>query len=89
MVPGRALQVFVGNPAVQIDNNASERALRIVTLGRNNFFFVGNDVAGQSLPRRRWAGIDELRDLCILFTRPRARFGAGKMCSPGPYDKHE
>ena len=44
-----ALQVFLENPAVPIDNNASERALRIVALGRKNFLFVGNDVAGQNL----------------------------------------
>ena len=45
----QALQVFLENPAVPIDNNASERALRIVALGRKNFLFVGNDVAGQNL----------------------------------------
>lgn len=44
-----ALRVFLENPAVPIDNNASERALRIVALGRKNFLFVGNDVAGQNL----------------------------------------
>jgi transposase len=44
-----ALQVFLDNPAVPIDNNASERALRIVALGRKNFLFVGNDIAGQNL----------------------------------------
>jgi transposase len=44
-----SLQVFLENPAVPIDNNASERALRIVALGRKNFLFVGNDVAGQNL----------------------------------------
>ncbi len=44
-----AMQVFLENPAVPIDNNASERALRIVALGRKNFLFVGHDVAGQNL----------------------------------------
>ena len=44
-----AQQVFLENPAVPIDNNASERAVRIVALGRKNFLFVGNDVAGQNL----------------------------------------
>ncbi len=44
-----ALQVFLENPAVPIDNNASERALRIVALGRKSFLLVGNDVAGQNL----------------------------------------
>ena len=44
-----SLQVFLENPAVPIDNNASERALRIVALGRKNYLFVGHDVAGQNL----------------------------------------
>jgi len=34
---------------VPIDDNASERALRIVVLERRNFVVVGNDVAGQNL----------------------------------------
>ena len=37
------------NPAVLIDNYASERALRTVALRRKNFPFVGNDIAGAKL----------------------------------------
>ena len=44
-----ALIVFLTNPAVPVDNNASERALRIVALGRKNWMFVGNDVAGENM----------------------------------------
>lgn len=44
-----SLIVFLGNPAVPLDNNASERALRIVALGRKNWLFVGNDVAGENM----------------------------------------
>jgi transposase len=42
-------QEFLENPTVPLDDNASERALRIVALGRKNFLFVGNDVAGKNL----------------------------------------
>ena len=34
---------------VPVDNNASERALRVVALGRKNFMFVGHEEAGQNL----------------------------------------
>jgi transposase len=43
------LQVFLSDVRVPVDNNASERALRIVALGRKNFMFVGNADAGQNL----------------------------------------
>jgi transposase len=32
-----------------IDNNASERALRVAALGRKNFLFVGTNEAGENL----------------------------------------
>jgi transposase len=43
------LQVFLTDVNVPVDNNASERALRIVALGRKNFMFVGHEDAGQNL----------------------------------------
>jgi transposase len=43
------LQVFLSDVNIPIDNNASERALRIVALGRKNFMFVGNEDTGQNL----------------------------------------
>jgi transposase len=43
------LQVFLDDVNVPVDNNASERALRIVALGRKNFMFVGHEEAGQNL----------------------------------------
>src|SRR5262249_49473763 len=33
---------------LQIDNNASERALRAVALGRKNYLFAGSDAGGRS-----------------------------------------
>ena len=43
------LGVFLNDARVPLDNNASERALRRVALGRKNYLFVGNVAAGQSL----------------------------------------
>lgn len=45
----KALRVFLDDPKVALDNNVSERALRIVALLRKNALFVGNDVSGQNL----------------------------------------
>jgi transposase len=44
-----ALTVFLGNPAVPVDNNRSEAALRVVALGRKNWLWVGNDIAGENM----------------------------------------
>lgn len=44
-----ALRVFLEDPRVAVDNNVSERALRIVALLRKNALFVGHDEAGQNL----------------------------------------
>jgi hypothetical protein len=32
---------------IEIDNNAAERALRAVALGRKNYLFVGSDAGGE------------------------------------------
>jgi len=44
-----SLKVFLEDPKVAVDNNVSERALRIVALGRKNFLFAGNDTAAENL----------------------------------------
>ncbi len=44
-----ALRVFLGDARVAVDNNASERALRIVALLRKNSLFVGHDEGGRNL----------------------------------------
>ena len=41
-----ALEVFLGDPAVPIDNNASERLMKYVALGRKNWLFIGSLRAG-------------------------------------------
>lgn len=41
-----ALSRFVDDGRIEIDNNAAERALRCVALGRKNFLFAGSDAGG-------------------------------------------
>jgi len=45
----QALTQFLDDVRVPVDNNASERALRVVALGRKNFLFVGHAEAGERL----------------------------------------
>jgi transposase len=40
---------FVEDVRVPLDNNASERALRCVALGRKNFLFVGHAASGENI----------------------------------------
>lgn len=54
-----ALTRFLEDPRLELDNNASERALRGVALGRKNYLFVGNDGAGENL-----AGLMSLLATC-------------------------
>lgn len=43
------LGVFLTDAAVPLDNNASERSLRRIALGRRNYLFVGDIASGESL----------------------------------------
>src|SRR3954451_7775346 len=43
-----ALQVFTTAGFLEIDNNAAERALRAVAIGRKNYLFFGSDVGGET-----------------------------------------
>src|SRR3954465_7591729 len=45
----QALTRFITNTAIPPDNNRSERALRVVALGRKNFLFAGNKESGENL----------------------------------------
>ena len=40
---------FLEDPHIRLDNNLSERHLRVIALGRKNFLFLGNDEAGDHL----------------------------------------
>jgi transposase len=43
----RALLRYCENGEIEIDNNAAERALRAVALGRKNYLFAGSDSGGE------------------------------------------
>jgi transposase len=43
----RALTRYIDDGLLEVDNNAAERALRCVALGRKNFLFAGADSGGQ------------------------------------------
>lgn len=46
-----ALSRFLGDGAVEIDNNAAERAIRALVLGRRNYLFAGADSGGETAAR--------------------------------------
>jgi transposase len=56
---GETLTRFLGDARIPVDNNASERALRVVALGRKNFLFVGDPEKGENL-----AGLYSLVSTC-------------------------
>jgi transposase len=43
-----ALQAYTTAGFLEIDNNAAERALRAVAIGRKNYLFFGSDVGGET-----------------------------------------
>lgn len=40
---------FLGDERLRLDNNLSERQLRLIALGRKNYLFVGDDPGGENL----------------------------------------
>jgi transposase len=44
-----SLTVFLENARLSLDNNLSERQLRIIAIGRKNFLFLGHDDAGDNM----------------------------------------
>ena len=42
-----ALTRYVADGGIEIDNNAAERSLRTVALGRKNYLFCGSDAGGE------------------------------------------
>jgi transposase len=42
-----ALMVFIDDGRVEMDNNAAERALRAVAVGRKSYLFAGSDNGGE------------------------------------------
>ncbi len=57
----KALSEFLRDPKLPLDNNASERALRIIAVGRKNFLFVGHEEGGHNL-----AILQTLCSTCLL-----------------------
>ena len=43
----RALTRYCDDGRIEIDNNAAERSLRAVALGRKNYLFAGSDAGGE------------------------------------------
>ena len=43
-----ALKRFIDDGRVEIDNNAAERALRAIAIGRKNWLFAGSDNGGEA-----------------------------------------
>ncbi len=44
-----ALQTFINDGTVEIDNNIAERAIRPIALGRNDYLFAGSDRGAKQL----------------------------------------
>lgn len=43
-----ALMRFLSNGKIEIDNNAAERSMRVIALGRKNWLFAGSDRGGET-----------------------------------------
>ena len=43
-----ALRYFLEDGKVEIDNNAAERSLRSIAVGRKNWLFAGSDAGGET-----------------------------------------
>ena len=41
-----ALSIFLSDGKIEIDNNAAERAMRSIAIGRKNWLFAGSDKGG-------------------------------------------
>jgi hypothetical protein len=42
------LRPYLDHGILEIDNNAAERAMRAIALGRKNYLFVGSDAGGRA-----------------------------------------
>ena len=72
----QALTRYVDDGRLEMDNNAAERALRGVALGRKNFLFMGSDAGGERaaafyslVEMARLNGLDPEAYLREVFTR--------------------
>ena len=72
----QALTRYRDDGSLEIDNNAAERALRGVALGRKNYLFQGSDAGGERaaaiyslVESAKLNGLDPLRYLRDVLTR--------------------
>jgi hypothetical protein len=72
----RALTRYVDDGLLEIDNNAAERSLRPVVLGRKNYLFMGSDSGGERaaslyslIATAKLNGLDPEFYLRLLLTR--------------------
>jgi len=51
LVRWSALTRYIEDGSIEIDNNAAERAIRALVLGRRNYLFAGSDAGGETAAR--------------------------------------
>ena len=87
-----ALMRYCDDGRLEIDNNAAERALRAVALGRKNYLFAGSDRGGESaaaiyslIGTAKLNGLDPENSTCGTYCRasPNIRSTASKNSSRG------
>jgi transposase len=71
-----AFTLFLDDGRVAIDNNAAERAIKPVVIGRKNFLFAGSDAGGETLASAmtiietaKFNGLDPQAYLADIFAR--------------------
>ena len=71
-----ALTRYIEDGHIEIDNNAAERSLRGVALGRKNYLFAGSDAGGERaaaiyslIGSAKLNGLDPEAYLCQVLTR--------------------
>jgi transposase len=86
-----ALTRYVGDGRIEIDNNAAERSIRDVALGRKNYLFAGSDAGGERaaaiyslLGTAKLNGLDP-RPTCVRCwsALPIIRSTASRICCHG------
>jgi transposase len=72
----KVLELYCDDGRLEIDNNAAERALRAVVLGRKNYLFAGSDAGGERaaavyslIGTAKLNGINPEKYLCDVLTR--------------------
>jgi transposase len=72
----KVLELYCDDGRLEIDNNAAERALRAVVLGRKNYLFAGSDAGGERaaavyslIGTAKLNGINPEKYLCDVLSR--------------------